>query len=283
MKNIFPTLFILFSFGITTSLEAQMNVLLKEVHTIEANINLINEQLSDLKSNGKSNMDLVNGELNISFPLKRNIKEEFYKVQLEVSLNGKTLSLMEENLSGSIGEKVVSDKEDLKNITWMQLIDTYQQLEGRLLIKVTTELWGKSSVFVDCDNPPVFGAKQKRPFYIAGGAGLVAIGAGQYFKSKSDKKYEDEYLTANSLEEAEPKYEEANSDHHTYLILTYAGSAILVTDIVWYLIQNGKHKKRMKVYKEFCNDKSMTISPLIEIPAGPSNNGATGIQFTFTF
>lgn len=281
MKNLL-TLFLMLSLA-STKTDAQVSLLYEEEYTVEANINLAKDQLTEIVSKNAVNLELSNGELMIHFPLKENVRQEFYKVDLEISIDGEALSLMEENLDGDFGDHVISKKNETQKITWMQLVDSYQQLNGQLLIKIKAELWGKPLVLVDCNKPPTFTFKQQMPYAIAGGVGLLAIGAGQYFKIKSRDTYDDEYLNAQNLEEAIPLYDNANSDHHAYLVLSYAGSAVLVADAVWYLIRKGKYKKQLRIYEKFCNKISLSVEPMIELPIDPNGDSATGLRLSFNF
>ncbi len=263
---------------------AQVNLLKSEQHTIEGNINLINDQLSDIKSSSTATLALKNGELEIMFPTRKTTNQQFYSIQMEATLNGVPLSISEENLHGFYGPNLMALADGVKNVLWMNIIDKHQQLDGKIKVTITSELRGQLEVPIDCDNPPVFTKKQKLPYLIAGGVGVAAIGVGQLFKAKSNSTYDDDYLTAQTFAEAQPKYESANSDHQTYLILTYAGSTILVADLVMYLIRNGKHKRQMRLYKKFCNGNSLSVSPMIELPSNnASNTGASGLHFTLNF
>lgn len=281
-KQKFFYLFLIF-LGMCNTLDAQINLLKSEEFNIEAKINLVTDQLTEVRSTSAASLELKNGELDILFPLIRNVKDQFYNVSLEMTLNGQPIFPKQEELTGFYGENLVSKNRVNKRITWMNLIDNYQQLEGDLKIKIKTELRGKLELAIDCSNPPVFSKKEKMRYYIAGGVGVAAIGAGQFFRNQSDKIYEDDYLTSQTLEEAQPNYDKANSNHQTYLILTYAGTAIIVTDLVLYILRNRKHKSRMRVYKKFCNGNTLSVSPLIELPSSLNPQSSSGLQFTYTF
>lgn len=283
MKKITLLFSFLFCCGILTNLNAQINLLKSENYLVEAKINLAQDQLSEINSTNNASLELKNGELDIIFPTIKNLKEQFYSVGLEISLDGKIIVPFQENLRGFYGEKLNSNESGSKRVTWMNLIDNYQQLEGLLKVTIKTELRGELEMPIDCNNPPVFSQKEKLRYYIAGGVGVAAIGVGQLFKNKSQKIYDDDYLTSLSLDEAQPEYDKANSNHHTYLILTYAGSAILLTDAVLYILRNRKHKAQMRLYKKFCNGNSLSVRPMIEFPSISNFQGASGVHFTFSF
>lgn len=276
--------FILFIFLYSTLTNAQINLLKAENYILKGNINLIEDQLTSVESLSGASISLINGELEISFPLQQTKEEQFYDIRMEVELNGLPMDLEIENIKGFYGTKITNLTTGIPTITWMNLIETYYQLEGQLEIKVSTELRGKLEVPIDCNTPPTFNQKQKLPYLAAGGVGLVSIGLGQLFKRKSQSTYDDEYLASLTLEEAQPRYDDANRDHHTYLILTYAGSAIIVTDLVLYLIKNKKYRDQLKLYKKFCNGNSLSIQPLIELPSmDTSLSGTSGVRFTLNF
>ena len=198
-------------------------------------------------------------------------------------LNDQPLSISPEQLKGEVGRL---SSGGAKQAILSGLMERFINLEGELSLTLTAEQWGEFvlPLGIDCDNPPTFTGKQKMPYIIAAGVGVASIGVGQLMKQQSEDTYDNDYLTAGSLAEAEPIYEDANSKHHNYLILTYAGSAILVLDAALYIIRGARHQRRLKLFKQYCDDnKSLGLEPVFELPSGLQPAGQAGLKMTFNF
>ncbi|MFK7808288.1 MAG: hypothetical protein AB8F74_10850 [Saprospiraceae bacterium] len=282
MKNTCRLLVLLACFLYTTGSIAQVNLLQAEEHILQANINLAKDELSAIQSNSKATIALKDGELNIYFPVKPNNADQFYNVNVSITLDGQEINPMEEGLTGFIGSKLSTEIEGRKSIIWTNLVDTYKQLKGKLEVKINVELRGALQMTIDCNNPPTFTRKDKMPFLIGAGVGLLSIGAGQIFKDRRDDIYDNDYLNSSSTEESEPFYDDANGNHHAYLILSYTGAAILITDAVWYFVKRGKYKKQLKIHKKFCNGNEVTLRPMIQLPVQTAP-ATSGIRLTARF
>ncbi len=271
---------------------AQPQVLNSSSRTFRATVNLAAGQLSDQQlSAGTATSDLEdlslqlrNGDIIVSYRLKNpDDREDFYLTALTATLNGVPLPAAPEFLSGDVGTPLTSGGQ--RQITWSGLLEKYVNLEGELTITLTAERWGELQLPVDCDNPPSFTSKQRVPYYIAAGLGAAAIGIGQIFRAQRDDKYQ-EYENTRNYDAATPIYNDANSKHHTYLILTYAGAGIIVADAVLYIIRQSRYKKKLRLYQEFCNQSNLTLAPEVEIPMsqaiGPSQ-GKIGFRLTYSF
>ena len=200
----------------------------------------------------------------------------------EFSLNGKRLPLLaHDELRGDWGQPIQPGS---RQITWINVFDRYLNLKGELTVSLTANLWGTRVLPYDCSlGAPSFTSKQRMPYYLAAGLGAASIGVGQIFKQQSDNIYNDEYLTANSVSEAEDPFNRANNANQTYVILTYAGAAILVTDAVLYLIRQGKYQKNLKLYNQWCRDGSISLRPAVDFSSPASPSGTIGLNLKLTF
>ncbi|MCB9263768.1 MAG: hypothetical protein H6558_01935 [Lewinellaceae bacterium] len=270
---------------------AQPELLSTHTQSIRAGIDLVAEQLSDINTSmpgpGSNliGLDLAvrNGELAIRYnlaDLKEN--EAYYNTSLAVKLNGRALFPTPDQFRGAIG-RVESGGEH--TITWINLMEEYLVLEGTLEVTLTAEVWGKRILLygVDCNDPPEFTSRQRRPYYLAAGLGAVSIGAGQLFKQRRDDIWDNEYLTSQTTEEADTPYKNATTNHQTYLVLSWAGSALLAGSTVLYIIRQTRYQKRRQVYEENCRQNAIGLEPVIGFPSGNTPGGQAGFKLTFSF
>ncbi|MCB0586906.1 MAG: hypothetical protein KDD06_16490 [Phaeodactylibacter sp.] len=270
--------------------QAQPEVLSTATQTARYRINLAAGELSPISGGSASGRieslqaSIRYGELQLNYSLApTDDEEQYYLTKLTASLNGQPLLLAPEQIKGDIGRL---GNGGAKQATLTGLLDRFINLEGELSITLTAEQWGEFvlPLGINCDEPPTFNGKQRLPYLIAAGVGAASIGVGQLIKQQSDDTYNNEYLTAGSLSEAQPIYEDANNKHHTYLILTYAGSAILAVDAVLYIIRGARHQRRLKLFRQYCEDgRSLGFEPLFELPSGLQPSGRAGFKMTLNF
>ncbi|MCB0580964.1 MAG: hypothetical protein KDD10_16840 [Phaeodactylibacter sp.] len=263
---------------------AQPEVLQSATRSISAEIDLANGKLNPAPSASQAPANLIQRldleakdyDLIINYSLAPAEPDQYYQVTLNAELDGEPIRPAPEHLQGELGQPVTGTNHA---ISWTRLLEQYINLEGKISFTLHAELWGERILPIDCDVVPSFSGKQRLPHYIAAGAGALAIGAGQLFKNQSNDIYDNEYLASETLAEAQPRYDDANGKHHTYLILTYAGAAVLAVDAAWYIIRQIRYNKKMKLYKQYCPD-AVGIRPIIELPSQNAPNGMAGLRLT---
>ena len=257
--------------------------------TARAQIDLAGGQLSKVTDEGepthfqKLGLSLSYGELVISYELDNPGEKGYFEMKgFQILLDGQALALEPEQIIGETG-RVSSGGS--KQLVLAGLLDRFINLKGSLTVTMVIANYGERKLpyGIDCNKPPTFTAKQRIPYYIAAGAGAACIGLGQYFRVKSEDIYENQYKQALTGEEAAPLYKDANGKHHTYQILTYGGSAILVADAVLYYLRARNYRKQTAVFKEFCGGTSMRLEPVFETPSLRSPDGQAGFKLTVNF
>ncbi len=265
--------------GMPVILLAQIQEIGTVTRSLNAKIDLAAAELMEVT--GDIDLEIQFGELILTYELPDPGKEKFYEIDCRVLINGEALNLFPEQ----IRQGQADGPRNLHMILLSGLLDRFINLKGHLQIEVHAKLMGDFGKIygIDCSAPkPEFGARQQTPYYIAAGVGIAGIALGQLYRSQRDDIYDNEYLNASSLGEAQPLYEKANARHHTYLILTYAGSAVLVIDTIVYFIRRAKHKKNVKLW-ESCPGNRLSLNPIIELPMRSNANGQVGMAFTLSF
>ncbi len=85
-----------------------------------------------------------------------------------------------------------------------------------------------------------------RPYYLLTLADWGLIAGGIYYKRKSNKIYNEQYLTAASEEEAAPFYDEANKHHHRYLVMIGSAIVLTATDVALVSMRGRKNLRKRK-------------------------------------
>jgi hypothetical protein len=269
--------------------KAQVQLLSTSSRTARAMIDMAAGQLSKSTDEGEPShfqsleLSVSNGELVIQFELAEHTDKGYYEMKgMEVLIDGQPLLLEPEQIIGETGKIPTGGR---KKLVLAQLLERNVTLKGSLMVTMTIASYGERKLpfGIDCSAPPTFTAKQRLPYYLAAGAGAACIGLGQYYRIQSQDVYENDYKNAATLQEATPYYEDANGKHHTYLILTYGGSALLVADAVLYFIRDRNYRKKTELYKEYCGGTSFLLEPIIETPSLRNPDGQAGIRFTLNF
>ena len=274
-----------------TSVRAQVQRLSQYTHEVSAEIELVEGRL-DVSPGSigtpslveTSSMTLENGDLIIDYRLSTLGKDQYYKVNFEASVDGQEIKVYREDLMGSISEEIRGEGNLDEQVRWMNLLDRYIDLSGSLTIELQVELWGLPTLpyGIVCGEPPTFTLKQKLPYIITAGVGVGALGASYIFNKKANDVYDNDYLTQNFQESAEPFYQEANDHHQKSLIFRYAGAAILITDAALYIYRSIRHGKKVDAYREFCNDGStFRIEPVVELNNSLTSRSQMGLKFTY--
>ena len=288
-----PVFFLVFSFLSIHFCIGQGTILTDSYSkNVRGEINLIQDQFSgvvDLDTTQNNRIEsievsLVNAEIVISYVLAPTEENHSYDVALGVTLDGQPLSIRRENILGTYGTAIESTGEEKRNLlTW--LLERYGNIEGTLEVNlIANHNYVFNSRFeLDCDNPPVFGSREKIPYYIGAGVGVGMIATGLAMKTESNNIYDTEYLKAETAQAAQPFLDKAQSKHDAFVILTAAGAAILIGDAVLYYFRNKRHKEWLEDLDKFCEEQSIGFKPLFEPSFSPANPGQLGMRFTYTF
>ncbi len=262
-------------------------------HNVSAQIDLVNGQLDlTTEENLSSSMireisiSLTNGEIIVEYEFQRANQGQNYRVDFNANLNGSDLVLYREDIIGAIGQDLAANQQGRRQLIWTGLHDRYVDLNGILLMSLDVELWGQPQLpfGIECGVPPTFTMKQKMPYLIAAGVGAASLGASLLFKNKSNDTYENDYLTQNFQEAAEPFYQQANDDHQKSLIFRYAGIGILAIDAGLYIFRSIRHQRKKDAYDEYCRNVSgIRFEPVVEPSLSAVNPGQLGLKLTWTF
>lgn len=220
------------------------------------------------------------GDLALPYDLMPVKAREYYDLTLTVRRNNRDMLPAPENLTGA-GRVANSSG----RIRWINLLESYINVADTLELTVTAIFYGYPAIIdctmVPCEKPVL----KTQPFVIAGAAGAGLIGAGQLFRARSRDIYDNQYAPAKASD-ADQYYDKANSKHHTYLLLTYAGAAVLTADAVWWLIREIDTGRKRRLYRNYhescCPAHTLDIRPSLQLPAG-SNVAYTGLQVRIQF
>lgn len=223
------------------------------------------------------NWSIQNGDLYISYQLNNLEEDHFYEVVPTISLDGQKLLLAVDEFRGDLGRPVSPGR---KTIIWLNPLERYINLAGELAITVQAIEWGEPDRPYDCAlGAPTFTTKQKMPYLLAAGVGVASIGVGQLFKKQSEDAY-DLYRDSNASTQ-QSRYDDANGKNHMYLILNYAGIGILAADAVLYLVRQGKYKRDLRNYNNYCQGNKVGFQPILEMPGSrQQSNGNIGLKMT---
>ncbi len=228
-----------------------------------------------------SAISIENADLIIQYQLTPVESNEYYLVSIEVITEQEGIIYPgPENLKADIGRiRPISNSN--RQITWTGFLEQVFSPIGEITVRINIEHWGIISP-IDCANPPEFLSKEKRRYLIAAGAGLAMIGTGVVIKQQSNDIYNNEYFPEQDQQKAQPLYDDANAKHHTFLILTYGGLAVLATDAVLYLLRQARHRQEMRTFRQFCPEAGLTLRPVYENLAG-SGQPYLGLKLGYRF
>lgn len=220
---------------------------------------------------------LQEGELVLNFE-EQSLETDQYNVRtVDIKLNNQPLSLPPEMVQKAAGA-----------IHWYGVAEQYPDLEGNLAIDVKVTTWGTETLLYDvrCEEPmPAFTSKQKQPYWIVGGASLVALGVGRLLREQSDEIYEIDYepITATNAADHNAFYDSANNKHKQSRFLSFVGGGLLLADAILLLIRQDRHKKRVQIFKSNCMEPSLSWQPMVDFSSLGLANGQVGMKVQFTF
>jgi len=224
-------------------------------------------------------------DLIIPFRLQSGREGDEYQITIQARLDGEIVQIHPEDLSGRFQEKIIASEAGDHEIIWRGLLDRYYDFTGQLEITLLVELWGKPILpfGVDCDQIPTFSSKQKMPYYAAAVVGFVSVGLSIVIGKEAQQVYDDNYLTQNFDQSAEPYYLDANDKRHTALLLRYAGITVLVADTALFLYRKSRHKKKLDTFNEFCGNRQVLVSPIFESTSSAVAGSQLGIKLVYHF
>ena len=125
---------------------------------------------------------------------------------------------------------------------------------------------------IDCSKEkPVFAGKEQWPHYAVAGAGLMAIGIGQIYKSDSKaryKQYQDAWRNGLSEPLADKNYTDADKYKGQANTWTGVGIAIITVDAIVYAYRWVSIKNKQKQYDQFCTPQTDIGFSVIPLPGG---------------
>jgi hypothetical protein len=202
---------------------------------------------------------------------------EYYDLRLEIAESGGTFDAAPENLQG-LG--IDRSGGSLREIRWINLLESYINVADTLALTVTAIYY---RIPYDCAGAPKERPEFKAtPLVVAGAAAAGMIGLGQLFRARSRDLYDNRYAVLLDGEEAEPFYQKANRKHHAYLVLTYAGVALLSADAAWGVIKGLEFRRQRRLYDACAGYTELRLRPAVDL--APGGDGAyAGMHFRFTF
>ncbi|MCB0566909.1 MAG: hypothetical protein KDD01_21290 [Phaeodactylibacter sp.] len=227
-----------------------------------------------------ASIHLRNADLAINYRLEPVLTNQEYRIFLAANTeHSGQLVIPPEHLEGIV-EGIRPAEESLLQLVWTDFLEQVFDPTGKIEITIRAELWGRYSP-IDCSQPPLFGSREKWPHLIGAGAGLAMIGAAVLFKQKSNQIYDNDYLPELNQDIAQPFYDDANSKHHAFVILTYTGITVLAADALWYLLHRSRFNQQLKLYRQFCSGNSLSLQPHFEI--APANQSSAGARLVYNF
>lgn len=227
------------------------------------------------------NSRLQDNELITNFQLSPPGGEGYYVVRLEAVLNGEKIEPTAGYLLGDLGKVENISRAD-KQIIWTNILADLPEAEGELQLVLKAAWWGILFLpyGVDCNEMPVFGFREKIPYY----AGLVA-GGGSFLASvllkRKAEMHLDQHRASNILLEKGSEYDAYTRNLQRAEVATYIGFSIIALDALFYLLRREKHEKRVRVFEEFCNQNSLSVYPVSDWSGGTT--ASLGLQISYQF
>ena len=201
------------------------------------------------------NAELVNNEIVLTYQLDRTGKEQFYRIGLQASINGNPLPIQPEQVTDTYGPNViVKNSSDVYQTTWGNLIESYLNLEGQLVIDLEVSL--ERNYTCPDERPTFLTWKKQRLNIVTGTLGLGSIFAGQIYGRLRDdnlaeyRRLNDEFYTlppealSEAQKEADTLFETINDQDDRCNLLTTIGFGILIGDLVWEYVQLSRFFER---------------------------------------
>lgn len=240
---------------------------------------------------------LENNEIVLTYRLKKTAKEQYYRIGLTATLDGKPLptAIRPEQVSGAYGPYViVEDNSTILKTIWGDLIPSYLNLEGELAIDLEVSL-ERSNFLEVCEKgrPTFFTWKDQKWHAVAGVVGLGSLIAGQTFKNRRDDNYQtytnlsEEFNSAGATKKAEisnehPRLlEEAKDQDDQYRFFSWVGAGILAGDLIWELIRFAKFERDNKDFYRYCTGQNkVSLRPVI-LPGTLSSTAGMQLKVRF--
>ena len=224
---------------------------------------------------------LSDADLKIDIQTKGLKKGFRYDIQLVLThSNGVSIKPDKNRLAA-----ISADPGGLITYIWMDLTETYLDLNGRYTLVVKKYLQGE----IDCqDKRPEFTVKQQWPHYVAAGAGLGLIGIGQLYRLQKEDAY-DTYRSYWSEDlkgaEALPYLERAREKEKDMRTYTITGIAVLGADALVFVIRQLAVRQKQQLYDKYCAPKTgltFEAHPFVD-PGSAGSNPAIGSKIIINF
>ena len=239
------------------------------------------------------NAQLINNEIVLTYNLGKTVKEQYYQIHLIASINGRQLAPMPEDISGTYGSNIkVGNPSIIHKTTWENLISTYLDLKGDLILDLVVSL---QRDFEGCDEerPTFFTWKDQKKHSLMGIIGAGSLIVGQAYKSQSEKNYEtytqisenfvnvDDANKTSERMRAVALYSDLESQRDRYKFFSWMGVGIIAADLLWEYINFTKFDQTIKDFERYCPKKnSVSIMPMV-VPQKES--ALVGVQFSVQF
>ena len=229
-------------------------------------------------------LEIDNSDLVVNYQLDPIEEQGYYEVSVGylVSQQEGAVDLDKVYLSGAIGRIDYPSQRELK-FRWVEALEYLQDPLGSMLIQLQVTQFGKPKFYtvIDCDNPPTYEWKKNKGFWIVGGLGIAAIGSGQWMRLESNRIYNDLYVPETDFSLGKEYYDQANQRNHWYILLTYAGAALLATDLIIFQASRKSYKKELKEFEEQCNQSLSLGTRMLPNAYSPTPAMGLGLQFRF--
>jgi len=288
--SIFTCLLFVTTSTLTAQIPEQREI---TTYTITANINLLGGSLQNVDTDSIGHwgmlaglqVTLEQGELHFKYKLRDVVPKEqrngIYDVSAIISINNDVLRIRPDKILGDYGKGITTNHGVNREFIVTNLIEDNINLDGKLSVQLNVS-YSYQVVLdfdFDCNAEPTFTTGQRIP-YLAGGVIGVGLAAwGGIMEGKAQDKY-DQYKSL--INDNKTLYDDANRQHKTAQALMIAGGAIIVTDIVLYVIRSKKYKKRKLIYEKYC-PKKISFRPVIDLPGVTKPSGSVGLAMHFTF
>lgn len=175
-------------------------------------------------------------------------------------------------------------KAQLHQLVWNNFQDQYRLLEDTIEFHLVGTLFGTPPE--DCNNPPEFNIKQKKPHYMAAIVSLGMIISGYALENASEttyQKYQNEVFEGEANTQVTATYSRANRQNKIGGLSKNIGYYTLGINIAFVTTRYLVYKKRYKDFKYYCSpspSSKLTFYPYWNTDPTTSSIGV-GINYNF--
>lgn len=266
------------------NLETNRAVNTYQIDLIKDQLTLVSKQTLPQSGENPIAIDahFQNNELIIDYHFINPSKQGYYVVNLDLRMDNESVQPSQGYLFGDLG-KINTPVVGGKQIIWTNFIQDIPKAIGELELIISIESWGLQYLAygVDCGEYPTFGFKQKIPFYAGFAVGVGSLVSGVVFKNEAEGHLEQHKLS-NVLSIKEKEYQSYTDELRKAEIVTYIGIGIIAADALLYFLRKEKHRKRIRVFEEYCEKASLSVQPFLELPTAQTPQQA-GLHFSYQF